>query len=309
MSYKEEKNERDEKDAERIKWELNEIRDDLIDDLDDLTDEFRVEVEDIIDEAEDIKEELLDELDELDEERDEIFTEIGDVRVELESLNGDTKEKIDKSREKLQRLQEKIRRYEVKLEEKVQKRLEKARKKAVKRINISVDSDVSDEWRDWAEGLGESVSELVRKSMKFVKNNIGDLKKLEDWGRKMEKMGVGLESKIEKAVKSSGIEDLSEKLEKQFGKEKGKPIIKVAITKDSDKDRIMKRVSGLVKLHKSLPIDKLAQALNETEQFAENLVYELAAEGIEGDLEGGVFKFTSTPDEVLSKIKELIEKL
>jgi hypothetical protein len=35
----------------------------------------------------------------------------------------------------------------------------------------------------------------------------------------------------------------------------------------------------------------------------------LAAEGIEGDLEGGIFNFTSPIDEVISKIKELLEKL
>jgi predicted RNase H-like HicB family nuclease len=40
---------------------------------------------------------------------------------------------------------------------------------------------------------------------------------------------------------------------------------------------------------------------------AENLIYELAAEGIEGTLEEGVFKFTSTPEEVISKIDELLK--
>ena len=38
MSYKKEKNGREEEDAERIRFELNEIRDDLIDELDDFTD-------------------------------------------------------------------------------------------------------------------------------------------------------------------------------------------------------------------------------------------------------------------------------
>lgn len=303
MSYKEERNEKDEEDAERIRWELNTIRDDLLDELDELHDEFRDEIEEIIDESEEIKDELLEDLEELDEERDELFNEIGDVRTELESLDGDALDRIEKSREKLDRLREKIERYEDKLEVKVQKKLEKAKRKAIKRINISVDEDMSEEWKDWAEGLGASVSELVRKSMKFVKNNIGDISKLEQLGSKLEKMGEGLE----KAVKESGIEELGEKLEKKFGKQKGK--IHVEITSDSDKERIMKRVGGLIKLQKSLPIDKLAQALNKTEQIAENLIYELAAEGIDGELEGGVFKFTNPQDEVISKIKEKIEKL
>jgi len=168
---------------------------------------------------------------------------------------------------------------------------------------------MSEEWKDWAEGLGASVSELVRKSMKFVKNNIGDLKKLEEWGKKMEKMGAGFETKIEKAVKDSGIEELSEKLEKQFGKEKGKPKIRVAITTDFDKEKIKKMVNGLITIHKAIPIEKLAQIFETPNTFAENLVYQLAGEGIEGNIEGGLFKFKATPEEVISRLNELIDKL
>jgi hypothetical protein len=164
---------------------------------------------------------------------------------------------------------------------------------------------MSDEWRDWAEGLGASVSELVRKSMKFVKNNIGDIAKLEHLGRNLERMGVD----IEKAVKESGIEEIGKKFEKKFGKEKGERKIKVTVDTDSKKDRIKKRVSGLVKLHNSLPIEKLAQAIEKSEDDAENLIYELVAEGIEGTLEGGVFKFTSTIDDVITKLNKLIEKM
>ncbi|MFW9877000.1 MAG: hypothetical protein ACFFG0_28225 [Candidatus Thorarchaeota archaeon] len=72
----------------------------------------------------------------------------------------------------------------------------KAKKKKVKQINISVDPQISDEWKDWAEGLGASVSELVRKSMKFVKNNIGDIAKLEQLGSKLERMGHKIEISI-----------------------------------------------------------------------------------------------------------------
>ena len=304
--WKEEK--KKEKEKNRVRWELSDIRDELMYELDDLYDELEDEMVDLRDEGEDIKDELRDELEELIEEREELLGEVVEMRGEVEIFGEDAREKIEDSSKKFNRLKQRTQRHQEKFNEKVLKRVEKAKRKAA-RINISVNEDMSEEWKDWAEGLGESVSELVRKSMKFVKNNIGDLKKLEEWGKKMERMGVGLETKIEKAVKDSGIEDLSEKLEKQFGKEKGKPIIRVAINTDSGKERIMKRVSGLIKLHKVLPIDKFAQALNETEQFAENLIYELAAEGIEGDLEGGVFKFTSTPDEVILKIKELIEKL
>lgn len=305
MSNEEEKNGRNEKDAERIRWELNEIRDDLVDELDDLHDEFRDEIEDIIDESDEIKDELLEELEELEDEREELLNEIGDVRGDLGDLSGDAREKIERSREKLEQLKEKVHKYENKLREKVRKKLDKVRKKAVKRINISVDSEVSDEWKDWAEGLGASVSELVRKSMKFVKNNIGDITKLEQFGRKMEKMG----EKIEKSVKESGIEEFGEKIEAQFGKRKIKPKVKVHIEQTTDKERIKKRIQGLIKLQKSIPIEKLSQALNISKNEAENIVYELAAEGIEGELEEGVFKFTSTSDEIIKKLFEMIDNM
>jgi len=300
-----EENEDYEGDAEKIKWVLNEIRDDLMDELDDLHDEFRDEIEDLIDESAEVKEELKEELEELEDERESLLNEIGDVREGLEDLGDNAKERIEKTKEKLGHLTEKIHKYEIKLREKVKKKLEKARKKAeaVKRINISVDPKISEEWRDWAEGLGASVSELVRKSMKFVKNNIGDITKLEHFGREMGKMGV----EIEKAVKNSGIEKLGDKIEKKI--KKGKSKVHMAIIQDSDRERIKKRVNGLIKLHNSLPIDKLAQAIEKSYEEAENLIYELAAEGIEGELEEGVYKFTNTNEEVIQKLFEIIDNM
>ncbi|MBA7653182.1 hypothetical protein ES703_61025 [subsurface metagenome] len=308
MSNEEERDDRIQKeeketDMGRVRLELNTIRDDLMYELDDLHDDLKEAIEDLEDEAEDIKDDLKDELEDLMEERESLLEEVGDIRGELEDYGEDARDQIEHGKEKLEKLKQKIERHEAKFAEKVLKKVEKAKK----RINISVDPEMSEEWRDWAEGLGASVSELVRKSMKFVKNNIGDLKKLEQWGRNMEKMGEG----IEKAVKDSGIEELGERLEKEFGKKKGKGKAKVsiAVVQDTDKERIKKRVSGLIKLHKSLPIEKFAQALGKSNEDAENLVYEMVAEGIEGTLEEGVFKFTSTSEEVISKLNELIDKI
>ena len=308
MSNEEERDDRIQKeeketDMGRVRLELNTIRDDLMYELDDLHDDLKEVIEDLEDEAEDIKDDLKDELEDLMEERESLLEEVGDIRGELEDYGEDARDQIEHGKEKLEKLKQKIERHEAKFAEKVLKKVEKAKK----RINISVDPEMSEEWRDWAEGLGASVSELVRKSMKFVKNNIGDLKKLEQWGRNMEKMGEG----IEKAVKDSGIEELGERLEKEFGKKKGKGKAKVsiAVVQDTDKERIKKRVSGLIKLHKSLPIEKFAQALGKSNEDAENLVYEMVAEGIEGTLEEGVFKFMSTSEEVISKLNELIDKI
>ena len=300
------KNDKDEKDLERIRkiitYELEDIKEELMEELADKHDDFMDEIEDLKEAQEETKQELIDELQDLEDERKYLLREIGDTENDLEVLGEDAKEQIERARENLEQIRNKKEKQKEKYINKIKKKLEKAQKKAAKRINISVDSDTSDEWRDWSEELGSSVSELIRKSMKFVKNNIGDFSKLEEWGES-----------IERAVKESGIEDLANEIEREVGGKKKKPRIKIDLSSlkssSSDTDRIKKRVRGLIKLQKSLPIDKLAQALSRAKEDAENLIYELVDEGIEGTIEEGVFKFTSAPDDVISKINELIDKI
>ena len=287
-----------EKLRERLRYELEDIKDDLMEELADIHEDFKDEIEDLKDAKDDIKQELIEELQDLQDERKYLLREIGDTAIDLENLGEDAKEQIERASEKLEQMKNKTAKQKEKYHDKIRKKLEKAQKKAAKRINISVDEDTSEEWRNWSEELGSSVSELIRKSMKFVKDNIGDLSKLDEIG-----------DNIERAVKESGIEDLGVKLEREFKGKRSKPKIKIDLSISSDKDRIKKRVRGLIKLQKSLPIVKLAQALNRANKDAENLIYELVDEGIEGSLEKGVFKFTSAPDDVISKINELIDKM
>ena len=295
-------NNKNEKDLERIRkfitYELEDIKEELMEEITDLHEDFKEEIEDLKDAKEEIKQELIEELQDLEDERKYLLREIGETEINLEDLGEDAKEQIESARENIERIRNRKEKQKEKYLNKIQKKIENAQKKAAKRINISVDEDTSDEWRDWSEELGSSVSELIRKSMKFVKDNIGDLSKLEEMGES-----------IERAVKESGIEDLGDKIEREFKEKKIKPKIKINLTASDDKDRIKKRVSGLIKLQNSLPIDKFAQALNRPKEDAENLIYELVAEGIEGSLEEGVFKFTSAPEEVISKINELINKM
>ena len=137
--------------------------------------------------------------------------------------------------------------------------------------------------------------------MQFVKENIGDIEKLEQLGEI-----------IERTADETGIDDLGDQIEKGLreagikgsihlnsrGKKSAK--VKVDQVSEEDSERMRKRIRGLIKLHKNIPIDKLAQALDKSEDYAENLIYELAAEGVEGELDEGVFKFKGDIDEVLS---------
>ena len=300
MSNDKEPEEREKKEVGKVRWEKSSIRDKLIDELEDINEDLTDIMEDLEEEAGDIKEDLKEDLDDLIKERNSLLGELGDIKEELEHYGDDAKEQIEKAKEKLERLKGRIEGHEAKFDKKVRKKVEKA----VKRINISVDPVMSEEWKDWADDLGASVSELVRKSMKFVKNNIGDIRKMEAWGKKWEKVGKD----IEKAVNKSEIKELGKQLEKKYGNKKIAPKTKSQFSQ-TDKERIRKRLQGLIKLQKSIPIEKLSQTLNIPSGEAENLIYELAAEGIEGELEEGVFKFTSAPEAVLSKLFELVDKM
>jgi len=187
-------------------------------------------------------------------------------------------------------------------EERGKEEEEEIPKEKVKRINISVPPEMSDEWKDWAENLKTSVSELVRGSMKFVKNNIGDLEKLNLYGKIID----GLGDEIEMAVKESGLEDLDKTLNIYIDKKKGKKKFKSKAVSEVDKERIIKRIRGLIKLENGIPIDKLARILNISDIDAESLIYELVDEGVEGTLEENVFKFSGNTEEVIEKLKDII---
>lgn len=263
-----------------------------------------------------------------DEELEELRKEyVEELKLKSEDLNEKIESKRQKYLEKLERVHEKeMDRYERRmdkvadLEERIadlknEAELSRARARSAqekaKRINIYVDPEMSDEWREWSDKLGSSVSELVRKSMQFVKENIGDVAKLEKLG-----------DIIERTVEETGIEDIGDQIEKglkaagidgsfKVGKKASKPGVVSSDKQVSteDNERIKKRITGLIRLHKSIPIDKLAQALNRSEEFAENMIYELAAEGIDGELDEGVFKYTGEMDGVLEMLFKLIDRL
>ena len=155
------------------------------------------------DDSEDLRELIEDQKDE----RRDLIEEIRELKEEFREELVDRKEDL---RERRAELAEKMREKERKVRAKVRKQEYKSRKarENVTRINISVPPDTSEEWREWSDDLGSSVSELVRKSMKFLKNNIGDLRKLDEFGKKMEKWG----DNIEKAVEESGISDIGNKI-------------------------------------------------------------------------------------------------
>jgi len=260
--------------------ELKELESEIAEDLRELNDDPSEDLRDLIEEKKEERQDLLEEIRELREESRD------DLRERKEDLRERRAELAEKFREKERKARARAKRQEYK---------ERKARDKVTRINISVPPDTSEEWREWSDNLGSSVSELVRKSMKFVKNNIGDLRSLEEFGKKMEKWG----DNIEKAVEESGISELGNKIK-----------IKASSGESSvDKERIKRRITGLIKLQKGIPINKFALALNKSEEFAENIIYELVAEGIEGELVEGVFKFSGNTEDVLSVLFGLIDKI
>jgi len=263
----------------------------IIEDFDDSLKEFK-------EDKDDLRNEFDGEIKDLIKEQKELIQEGTILEDDWEHWNKEIKNQIDAYKGKLERLNQKAKKLVKIYIEKAKKRMDKAEKKAAKRINISVEPDMSDDWKDWAEDLGTSVSDLVRKSMEFVKDNIGDLKKLEKMGEYFDKMG----GDIERTIKESGIENLGEK-------------IKAKITLDTDshfknnKETIKKRIQGIIKLHKAIPLDKLALAMNKKVEDAEKLIYELAGEGLDGTLEEGIFKYTGDIDDVIARFDKKVDEL
>ncbi|MHA1104376.1 MAG: hypothetical protein ACTSPN_01510 [Promethearchaeota archaeon] len=269
---------------EEVREKEEEVRERIREIAEEIREKVKDRVENLKDRTEDRKER---EQERLERDMEKMEAEREKIEAEMERLSEKVEAKVEKARMKV---------------EKARRKAEKAREKAT-RINISVPPEMSEEWREWSDTLGSSVSELVRKSMRFVKNNIGDLRKLDEFGKRMEKWG----DNIERAVEESGIEELGEKIEQGLRdvglddlKVKNGSRIKVALNVSSDSERIKKRIKGLIKLYKSIPINKLAQALNKSNEFAENLIYELAAGGVEGELEEGM---------VLAALFELIDNI
>lgn len=220
---------------------------------------------------------------------------------------------------------------------------ERDRNKKV-RINFTLPEDMKDDWKDLSDELGISVSEMIRDAMSEFKQSIKSLdgldKDLSKIGETFGKAGSNLGKfghKISNYVQNE--------LEKNLGPEEYMNFTKSApkrprapITPEppvapfsygdsgftsssyaaapvqsglpvEEKETIKKRITGIIKILHSLPIEKLAQALNKTPQDAENMIYELAAEGIEGKLEGGVFQYKGKDDDIIKSIHEMIDRM
>ena len=296
------------------------------DELEDRIDDYKDKYEDLMESLEDIRERIEEEeegLREIEEQIAEQYQEMDEAETEIkkhkiESKIEKLKEKKEKIKNKIQERTEKGKKIQKKVEE-TRKKMEEVRKKYV-RMNISLPSNMKEDWKDLADDINTSVSELIRSAVGAVGpvlKNLKSLKDLEKLGESLDQWGEGLEEQIKK----SGIEDIGKELEVHFDEKGGisrpkvpkPPKPSISSTQKSyvkiDMERIKKRIYGLIKLQKSLPISKLAQVLSISEEKAENLIYELAAEGIEGQLEEGVFKFTNPTEEVIEKVYELIEKI
>lgn len=287
-----------EEEKENLRERLNEIQENLKEQLEDIKEEIDEKSQELKEEREEMKQELEDALEDLKDEEGELRSENVEIEEALKNINDLRKEQFEEFQRKFDKHKEKVSKEGRKFTEKAKKKMDKAERKAAKRINISVEPDMSDDWKDWAEDLGTSVSDLVRKSMEFVKDNIGDLKKLEKMGEYFDKMG----GDIERTIKESGIENLGEK-------------IKAKITVDTDshfknnKETIKKRIQGIIKLHKAIPLEKLALAMNKKVEDAEKLIYELAGEGLDGTLEEGIFKYTGDIDDVIARFDKKIDEM
>ncbi|MEJ2250010.1 MAG: hypothetical protein P8Y70_17000 [Candidatus Lokiarchaeota archaeon] len=310
---------------QEMQEEIDDLEEDILDELEDLEDDINDELEDIFEGIGEEQESHKDVAEKYDEKFRNKFEKNKDkLRAKQEKIQQNyekLKEKMERKGEKdgidLKSIGERLKSVNNKIKERIEKineHLEESKEKAkaarekFERMNISVPGEMKDDWKDWADNLKTSVSELIRTSMGAVGKALseGNLKDIENIGEQ-----------IEKAVKASGIEELGEKIEAsvEVKPQKVKPqeakIYKETEvpTEGIDKDRLKKRVQGLIKLQGNIPISKLAQIMNIADEQAENLIYEIAAEGIDGSLEEGIFKFKNDPDEVIRILFTQIDKM
>jgi len=192
---------------------------------------------------------------------------------------------------------------------------EKEREKMV-RINFTLPNDMKTSWKDLADDLGISISELVRKSVDTFEASMKKpgkfIDKIEAFGTEMDKMGRDIEQAYYNKYEKPPSPPPAAKpfpTATPFTVPTPTGIQKTSEFSSEEKERIKNRVKGLIKLQKSIPIDKLAQIFNKPPEYAENIIYELVAESVEGDLHEGVFKFKGNDEIVIEKLYNLIDRL
>ncbi|WP_457559364.1 ribbon-helix-helix protein, CopG family [Candidatus Harpocratesius sp.] len=210
---------------------------------------------------------------------------------------------------------------------------ERERNKKV-RINFTLPENMKDDWKQLADELGISVSEMIRDAMEEFKQGMKSLegldKDLGKMGKKLGKFGKKMSKFVEEQIQNSyPYSSTTRRSESNFAvndpkssnynanmsspgqsrrssTEKTYSDGRLSI---QEKERLKKRITGLIRIQNGIPIDKLAQALKQTPEDAENLIYELVAEGIDGKLESDVFKYKSKPEEVIETFHRLIDRM
>ncbi|MHA1775308.1 MAG: hypothetical protein DRO88_05085 [Promethearchaeia archaeon] len=204
---------------------------------------------------------------------------------------------------------------------KVRTKAERERNKKV-RINFTLPENMKDDWKSLADELGISVSEMIRDAMEEFKQGMKSLegldkdlgqmgKKLGKFGKKMSKF---VESQVQNAYPYTDIApqkptQASQPIPPQTPVPPSTHFQQSSHLSIMDKERLKKRITGLIRIQNGIPVDKLAQALKQSDEDAENLIYELVAEGIDGKLEGGVFKYKNKTEEVIETFHKLIDRM
>ncbi len=174
------------------------------------------------------------------------------------------------------------------------------------RINFTLPEDMKQSWKGLADDLNISISQMIRTAMNTFEKNIDNIGDLGDLG----------DIRVEKRKKKKGnfddlearIEKWGDKIEKKFEQKYEKSGQAGIQFNEDNQERLKRRITGFIKINQAIPVDKFAQILNCSIADAENLIYELAAEGIDGFMEKGVFRYESSTEDVISEIFKILER-
>lgn len=242
------------------------------------------------------------------------------------------KKSVEKSKYKLEKLQERYQklvsiynRLRIKTHTDFEpKRRTGNEKEKYQRINISLPPNLKGKWAAKAEKFGVSLSEVLRYAMKELEENLPDADEIQEELRDAEeeikeafeelgikkkfKFNFDINDEIKHVIDGIGnfgeVEDIDEDIDgnvrdfgkNQFGKSR------------KDRQSLKTRAKGIVVIHNSIPVDKLAAVLDISREDAEKIIYEIAGKGIKLNPKKDTYYFDATTDEVVEALNQVIDE-
>ncbi len=161
------------------------------------------------------------------------------------------------------------------------------------RLNFTLPKEMKDAWKEFADDVSKSVSQLIRDGVTHYINEIS--------------REVGIQ--VPKTPKSPKAPKPPEPPIAPTPPQPPEFTPQRNELSAEDKDSLKRRIEGIIRIYHSIPIDKLANAMNVSVSEAENYIFEIVGMDIEGTIEEGVFYYQDDDSKVIYTFRQLINSL